>query len=131
MTISEAVLLVLEAAAVGEGGETFVLDMGEPVKIDYLAREMIRLAGKEPDVDIAIVYSGFRPGEKLFEEILGAEEGSEPTGIPKIFKARNRRNYDLEAVISKVEGLIQLCDNSGNREEVVAMLKEIVPTYRP
>lgn len=131
MTISEAVLLVLEAAAVGEGGETFVLDMGEPVKIDYLAREMIRLAGKEPDVDIAIVYSGFRPGEKLFEEILGAEEGSEPTGIPKIFKARNRRNYDLEAVMSKVEGLIQLCDNSGNREEVVAMLKEIVPTYRP
>ena len=131
MTISEAVLLVLEAAAVGEGGETFVLDMGEPVKIDYLAREMIRLAGKEPDVDIAIVYSGFRAGEKLFEEILGAEEGSEPTGIPKIFKARNKRSYDLEAVMRKVEGLIELCNNSCDREDVVAMLKEIVPTYRP
>jgi FlaA1/EpsC-like NDP-sugar epimerase len=131
MTISEAVLLVLEAAAVGEGGETFVLDMGEPVKIDYLAREMIRLAGKEPDVDIAIVYSGFRAGEKLFEEILGAEEGSEPTGIPKIFKARNKRSHDLQAVMRKVEGLVELCKNSCDREEVVAMLKEIVPTYRP
>ncbi len=131
MTISEAVLLVLEAAAVGEGGETFVLDMGEPVKIDYLAREMIRLAGKEPDVDIAIVYSGFRAGEKLFEEILGAEEGSEPTGIPKIFKARNKRSYDLQAVMRKVEGLVELCNNSCDREDVVAMLKEIVPTYRP
>jgi len=131
MTIPEAAGLVMQASVLGQGGEIFVLDMGEPVKIDYLAREMIRLAGKEPDVDIAIVYSGFRPGEKLFEEILGAEEGSEPTGIPKIFKARNRRNYDLEAVMSKVEGLIQLCDNSGNREEVVAMLKEILPTYRP
>jgi len=131
MTISEAVLLVLEAAAVGEGGETFVLDMGEPVKIDYLAREMIRLAGKEPDVDIAIVYSGFRPGEKLFEEILGAEEGSEPTGIPKIFRARNKRSHDLRAVMSKVEGLVDLCNNSCNREDVVAMLKEIVPSYKP
>lgn len=131
MTISEAVLLVLEAAAVGEGGETFVLDMGEPVKIDYLAREMIRLAGKEPDVDIAIVYSGFRAGEKLFEEILGAEEGSEPTGIPKIFKARNKRSHDLETVMRKVEGLVELGKNSCDREEVVAMLKEILPTYRP
>jgi FlaA1/EpsC-like NDP-sugar epimerase len=131
MTISEAVLLVLEAAAIGEGGETFVLDMGEPVKIDYLAREMIRLAGKKPDVDIAIVYSGFRPGEKLFEEILGAEEGSEPTGIPKIFKARNKRNHELEVVMKKVEGLIELCNNICNKEDVVAGLQEILPTYRP
>ncbi len=89
MATSEAVLLVLEAAAVGEGGEAYVLDMGEPIKILDLAREMIRLSGHEPDVDIPIVFSGLRPGEKLFEELLGAEEGSEPTEHARIFKARN------------------------------------------
>ena len=89
MATSEAVLLVLEAAAVGEGGEAYILDMGEPIKILDLAREMIRLSGHEPDVDIPIVFSGLRPGEKLFEELLGAEEGSEPTEHARIFKARN------------------------------------------
>jgi len=83
MTISEAVLLVLEAAAVGEGGETFVLDMGEPVKIDYLAREMIRLAGKEPDVDIAIVYSGFRPGESFLRKFSGRRRGVSRQEFPR------------------------------------------------
>ncbi len=73
----------------------------------------------------------FKLGEKLFEEILGAEEGSEPTGIPKIFRARNKRSHDLRAVMSKVEGLVDLCNNSCNREDVVAMLKEIVPSYKP
>ena len=91
MATSEAVLLVLEAAAVGEGGEVYILDMGEPIKILDLAREMIRLSGHEPDVDIPIVFSGLRPGEKLFEELLGAEEGSEPTEHARIFKARNPR----------------------------------------
>jgi len=74
MSNSEAVLLVLEAAAVGKGGEVFVLDMGEPIKIVDLAREMIRLSGYEPDVDIPIVFSGVRAGEKLFEEIFVAPQ---------------------------------------------------------
>ncbi|MGB2964899.1 MAG: nucleoside-diphosphate sugar epimerase/dehydratase, partial [Anaerolineales bacterium] len=94
MATSEAVLLVLEAAAAGEGGETYVLDMGEPIKIVDLAMDMIRLSGYEPDVDIPIVYSGLRPGEKLFEELLGAEEGSEPTEHAKIYKVRNSDRRD-------------------------------------
>jgi len=128
---SEAVLLVLEAAAVGEGGEAYVLDMGEPVKIVDLAREMIRLSGHEPDVDIPIIYSGLRPGEKLFEELLGAEEGSEPTAHAKIFKVRDSRKRDEGEVLEKVERLIGLCQENNSREEFIRCLKEIVPTYCP
>ena len=75
MTIPEAILLVLQAGVYAKGGEIFILDMGDPVRIDDLARNMIRLSGFEPDVDIPIVYTGLRPGEKLFEELLLSEEG--------------------------------------------------------
>ena len=75
MTIPEAVSLILQAGVYAKGGEIFVLDMGEPVKIDHLARRMIRLSGYEPDVDIKVEYTGLRPGEKLFEELLMSEEG--------------------------------------------------------
>jgi FlaA1/EpsC-like NDP-sugar epimerase len=131
MACSEAVLLVLEAAAVGEGGEAYVLDMGEPVKIVDLAREMIRLSGHEPDVDIPIVYSGLRPGEKLFEELLGAEEGSEPTEHAKIFKVRDSRMRDEGELLAKIDRLIGLCQGNNSREEFIRCLKEIVPTYSP
>ena len=88
MTIYEAVQLVIQAGAMSKGGEIFVLDMGEPVKILDLARRMIRLAGFEPEKDIKIISSGIRPGEKLYEEILTAQEGVSATSAPAYFVAR-------------------------------------------
>lgn len=129
MSPAEAVLLVLAAAAAGQGGETCVLDMGEPVKIVDLARDMIRLSGREPDVDIPIVYIGLRPGEKLFEEILGAEEGTEPTEHAKIFRARNSRMREEEQIVEAVDRLIALCGEGCRREDIIGVLKEIVPTF--
>jgi FlaA1/EpsC-like NDP-sugar epimerase len=137
MATSEAVMLVLQAAAAGEGGEVFILDMGEPIRIIDLAREMIRLSGYEPDVDIPIIFTGVRPGEKLFEELLGAEEGSEPTEHPKIFKARSmkdkysngeRRKDDI-LLLEKVSRLIEMSTNSAGKDEIIGLMKEIVPTY--
>jgi len=131
MATSEAVLLVLEAAAIGEGGEAFILDMGEPINILDLAREMIRLSGYEPDVDIPIVFSGLRPGEKLFEELLGAEEGSEPTEHARIFKARNPKVRPDEETFLKIEKLINACRDGSDRKCIINGLMEIVPTYKP
>ena len=131
MATSEAVLLVLEAAAIGEGGEAFILDMGEPIRILDLAREMIKLSGHEPDVDIPIVFSGLRPGEKLFEELLGAEEGSEPTEHARIFKARNPKVGPDEETFRKIERLIAVCQAGGDRASIVSGLVDIVPTYKP
>lgn len=129
MAPAEAVLLVLAAAAAGQGGGTFVLDMGEPVKIVDLARDMIRLSGHAPDVDIPIVYIGLRPGEKLFEELLGAEEGSDPTEHAKIFRARNSRMREEEQIVEAVDRLIALCAEGCRREDIIGVLKEIVPTF--
>lgn len=137
MAISEAVILVLQAAASGEGGEVFILDMGEPIRIVDLAREMIRLSGLEPEVDIKIEFTGLRPGEKLFEELLGAEEGSEPTDHPKIFKARPVKRTDgfngknTGWLMEKIDILIDKSLNSPMKEEIISVLKEILPTYRP
>jgi FlaA1/EpsC-like NDP-sugar epimerase len=131
MATSEAVLLVLEAAAIGEGGEAYILDMGEPIKILDLAREMIRLSGHEPDVDIPIVFSGLRPGEKLYEELLGAEEGSEPTEHARIFKARNHKDQPDEGTLLKIEKLIRVCHEHRDRSRIVSGLMDIVRTYKP
>jgi FlaA1/EpsC-like NDP-sugar epimerase len=131
MATSEAVLLILEAAAIGEGGEAYILDMGEPIKILDLAREMIRLSGYEPDVDIPIVFSGLRPGEKLFEELLGAEEGSEPTEHARIFRARNPRLTAEDETFFKIEKLIDICYNGSDRNSIINGLADIVPTYKP
>ena len=88
MSTPEACLLVLEAGTLGQGGEGFVLDMGEPIKIIDLAKEMIRLSGYEPDKDIPIVFTGESAGEKLFEDVLTAEEGTMTTKNEKIFVAK-------------------------------------------
>jgi len=131
MVTSEAVLIVLEAAAIGQGGEAYVLDMGEPVKIVDLAREMIKLSGHEPDVDIPIIYTGLRPGEKLFEEILGAEEGSEATEHDKIYRIRDSRPRDEKALWVAVDKLNELCAANCPREQIIKHLREIVPTFKP
>jgi len=130
MITSEAVLLVLEASAIGQGGEVFVLDMGDPVKILDLAKEMIRLSGYEPDVDIPIIFTQRRAGEKLYEEILGAEEGVVKTEYEKIMMARSTDSRNPKGLLEKIDLLIE----AGNRcdaSEIIALLKDIVPTYSP
>jgi len=129
MSTQEAVLLTLEAASFGKGGEVFVLDMGEPVKIVDLAKEMIRLSGYEPDVDIPIVFTDVRPGEKLYEEILGAEEGTESTEYEKIFVAKDAREIDSNGIYEKVNQFSQLCLSGNNDRGILNLLKEIVPTF--
>ena len=132
MITSEAVLLVLEAASVGKGGEVFVLDMGEPVKIIDLAREMIRLSGYEPDVDIPIVITKIRPGEKLFEEILGAEEGTEPTHNDKLYLVKELAGVNFNGgLIEQIDELIKIGYANNGKGEIKKLLKKIVPTYTP
>lgn len=127
MLISEACLLVMQAGCMGQGGEVFVLDMGKPVKIIDLAKEMIRMSGFEPDKDIAIVFTGIRPGEKLFEEILTAEEGTVATRSHKIFISK-LRDFDVEKFKEKINMLRQ---SAKERDEAFAILKQIVPNYCP
>ena len=127
MTIPEAVSLVMQAGTYAHGGEIFVLDMGEPVKIDTLARNLIRLSGYRPDEDIKIEYTGLRPGEKLYEEKLMAEEGLKRTenelihiGMPIPF--------NVEEFLAQLDELAERAyANAGNIREKVA---EIVTTYK-
>ncbi len=128
MTISEASQLILQAMANGSGGEIFVLDMGEPVKIKYLAEQMIRLSGKEPDKDIRIDYIGLRPGEKLFEELFHQSEQLVETAHEKLFKARFRE-LDWEQLIEAMILLEQFCE-SNQQDELLVLLKNLVPEYQ-
>jgi FlaA1/EpsC-like NDP-sugar epimerase len=128
MITSEAVLLVMEAAALGKGGEVFVLDMGDPVKIVDLAREMIKISGFQPNKDIHIVFTNIRPGEKLFEELLTSEEGTEATKFEKIFRAKTSISVHPTKTMQQVDVLIQ-ASYSADRELIIQMLKKIVPTY--
>ena len=130
MLPSEAALLVLQAGAMGKGGEVFVLDMGEPVSILELAREMIRLSGYEPDKDIPIVFTGIRPGEKLCEELLTAEEGTEATKHEKIFIARMGAPPPEDELSLTLKTLYEAAER-GDRARIVKLLQELVPTYRP
>ena len=128
MTIPEAVSLVLQAGAFARGGEIFVLDMGSPVKIDDLARNMIRLSGFEPDVDIPIVYSGLRPGEKLYEELLMSEEGLTKTANDLIYIGQ-KTDFDqdlLQESLNKLKDMTEGQDAQLRRE-----LMHLVPTYKP
>ncbi len=130
MSITEAVGLVLQAGAMGEGSEVFVLDMGEPVNILALAHDIIRFYGFEPDKDIPIVFTGKRPGEKLFEELLTAEEGTSATKHEKIYIAHVTDKPGFE-YIDKVENLITIARNDAENKNIVLLLKELVPTYQP
>lgn len=129
MLNSEACLLVMQAGAMGKGGEVFVLDMGEPVKILDLAHEMIKLSGYEPNKDIPIVFTGVRPGEKLLEEILNPEEGVIATKNKKIFitKLSKVNEEKLDRGFKKLKTVIQ----TGNQREIRNILRKIIPSYNP
>ena len=127
MTISEACQLVLEAGAMGEGGEIFIFDMGIPVKIDDLAKKMIQLSGLELGKDIQIKYTGLRPGEKLFEELLANEENTLPTHHKKIMIAKVKV-YEFEKVTIDIKELIALFD-AQNNDAIVSKMKNMVPEF--
>jgi FlaA1/EpsC-like NDP-sugar epimerase len=129
MVASEAVLLVLQAGALGEGGEVFVLDMGRPIKILDLARELIRFHGLEPDRDIPIVFTQPRPGEKFFEDLLLAEEGITATAHKKIFIARLKPGPGGERLAAYLQEL-ERSANSGTPEELIALLGEMILSYK-
>jgi FlaA1/EpsC-like NDP-sugar epimerase len=128
MTIPEAVSLVLLAGTYAKGGEIFVLDMGSPVKIDTLARNLIRLSGYKPDVDIKIEYIGLRPGEKLYEEKLMAEEGLTKTENDLIFIGKPIP-FDTDKFLSQLEKLMYVAYM--NKKSIRKQLEEIVSTYHP
>jgi len=128
MTIPEAVSLVLQAGYYAKGGEIFILDMGQPVRIADMARNLIRLSGYEPDVDIKIVYTGLRPGEKLFEELLMKEEGLKSTDNHLIHIGRPIE-MDDEQFVRNLEELRRACEQETG--EIKAIVAQMVPTYHP
>ena len=127
MTIPEAVSLVLQAGTYAKGGEIFVLDMGAPVKIDTLARNLIKLSGYKPDVDISVVYTGLRPGEKLYEEKLMAEEGMKTTPN-KLIHIGSPIPFDLEKFLEDLKNLAAA--SYFNREDICELVGKVVPTYK-
>lgn len=130
MTIPEAVQLILQALTCAEGGEIFVLDMGEPVKIYDLAVSLIKLMGYDPDVDMPIKITGLRPGEKLYEELLMSEEGLTSTKHDKIFISKPS-DFSVEQLDKNLDGLKKLeYDNKYSSEKVINMMRKIVPTYK-
>jgi FlaA1/EpsC-like NDP-sugar epimerase len=129
MTIPEAAQLVLQAGAMGVGGEIFLLDMGEPVKIYDLAVDLITLSGLRPGVDIDIQISGMRPGEKLFEELSIDGENASRTAHPKIGIIK-KRPEDFDRVCEGIERLVAIAD-IGTPEEIRAELQRVVPEYAP
>ena len=128
MTVSEAVSLVLQAGTYAKGGEIFVLDMGSPVKIDTLARNLIRLSGFKPDVDIKIEYTGLRPGEKLYEEKLMAEEGLRKTAN-ELIHIGSPIPFDTDEFLSQLEPLMERA--YANREDIRETVESMVSTYHP
>ena len=128
MTIPEACELVLQAGTMGKGGEIFVFDMGEPVKILNLATRMIKLSGYEPNVDIKLVYTGLRPGEKLYEELLSDSTKTMPTHHKKIMisKDPSMSFTEIEALTTQMYEVA----TQGDKTEVVRLLKQIVKEFK-
>ncbi len=131
MTTAEAVLLVIQAAAMGRGGEVFVLDMGKPIKVLELARELIRFYGLEPDKDIPIVFTGVRPGEKLKEEIFMAEEGTEATKHKQIFMAKMRAHLTEDKLAEYLQKLEELVNKGDSEQEVKSVLRQMIFSKAP
>jgi FlaA1/EpsC-like NDP-sugar epimerase len=130
MLIPEAVQLVLHAAALGESGAVYMLDMGEPVKIVDLARNLIRLSGFVPDAEIAIKFTGLRPGEKLFEELAASDESMEASAVAGIFRVRGS-SVPRSATFARMLAELEELAFQGDDKAVRTMLREVVPTFRP
>ena len=128
MTVSEAVSLVLQAGVYARGGEIFVLDMGSPMKIDALARNLIKLSGFRPDVDIKVEYTGLRPCEKLYEEKLMAEEGLEKTANDLIYIG-HPVDFDSDVFLGRIDELMEAAYS--NSEDIRTLVVSLAPTYRP
>ena len=128
MTIPEAVQLVIQAGAMASGGEVFVLDMGEPVRIADLARDLIRITGYQPDKEIKIVYTGVRPGEKLFEELFTNSEGRLSTQHERIFISTKKLEEKYEGIIDNITIMTQRQING--RKDVVRLIAALVPEYQ-
>ena len=128
MTIPEAVSLVLQAGAYARGGEIFVLDMGEPVKIDDLAKNLIRLSGYTLGVDMNIVYTGLRPGEKLYEEVLSDKENTIPTENKKIMIAKVR-HYEYTDILDTY-GEFEKLSRTVKIMDTVKLMKKVVPEFK-
>jgi FlaA1/EpsC-like NDP-sugar epimerase len=129
MLIPEAVQLVLHAAALGTGGDLFVLEMGEQIKVVDMARNVIRLAGFVPDQEVAITFIGLRPGEKLYEELVGHDETEEWSGVPQIRRVRSRSRADRDRLLAGVAEL-EARAIGGDAKAVIEQLREMLPTYR-
>jgi FlaA1/EpsC-like NDP-sugar epimerase len=128
MTIPEACQLIMQASASGQGGEVFVLDMGEPIKISYLAEQMIRLSGKRPGDDIRIEYIGLRPGEKLHERLFLDQEHLQPTAHEKLLLAQPE-DMDLDLIRQRLARLFAACDTT-TEEELLGCLRVLVPEFQ-
>jgi FlaA1/EpsC-like NDP-sugar epimerase len=128
MTIPEAVQLVIQAGAIGEHGNIFVLDMGDPVKIADLAKELIRLSGLREGEDIEIVYTSLRPGEKMDEELFSKTEGISLTKYKKIFMARNTQ-VDFKKLSRGINDLEEIAKTE-NREKLISKIREVVSEYQ-
>ena len=128
MTIPEACQLILQAGSMGKGGEIFILDMGTPIKIDDMARDLIRLSGFEPDVDIKIEYIGLRPGEKLYEELITEGENIVPTRHEKIMVLKGIE-CDLELLNGKIDELTHLAQGQKG-DQIKSKLRDIIPEYQ-
>jgi len=129
MTIPEAAMLVLQAGAISNGGELFLLDMGEPVKIVDLAKNMIRLAGLEPDRDIKIAFTGLRPGEKLYEELLICGEDVVSTAYDKIKICTHKNGFDKSRLFDKLDKLNHVVENETDPNAALDIIKDLVPAY--
>jgi FlaA1/EpsC-like NDP-sugar epimerase len=130
MLIPEAVQLVLQAAVLARDQETFVLDMGEQIKVLDVARNLIRLSGFVPDEEIPITFVGLRPGEKLTEELVGESEALAPAGVEKIFRVLRAAPVDRDILADRVRLLVSAA-HQGRAHGVLGLLRDIVPTFRP